>query len=297
MSRKWIARVMLAGSCFVMLSCPNPLDEAMLLHVKDAIGPVITVLSPAEGSSYAATVVVTGRVRDDSTASGDPGAVESMLYEVLGTALSGDIAVSPDGQFSFQFSTTNLSGTVVVRITAKDWNGNPVTASLTLVDQGAIPSFSALPDNGKVRLQWDAVPLADHYTIYYEKTNAIPNELYSPRIENAVSPFVLSNLINGNMHVFLLRAHSSSGGDNWSEAGAGHPALAGPPGADPHPGIPKHPGGVETDRCNGGVRGRQIPVPGWTLLQPQRLDPRYKLHGLLCRTGTDLLLRREARSV
>ena len=202
---------------FALISCRNPFNKQMLLQVKDAIGPVITISSPADGSSYAAMVAVAGTVRDSSTASGDAGTVKSLRYEVLATAIAGDVAVLQDGSFSFQFATANLSGSIVVKITAEDWNGTPVVASLTLVDQGAIPSFSADPGNAQVTLTWNPVPLADHYTLYYEKTNAIPNELYSLKIENVSSPLVISNLMNGNMHVFLLRSHSSEGEDNWSD--------------------------------------------------------------------------------
>jgi hypothetical protein len=201
----------------VLLSCRNPFNKSMLLQVKDAIGPVVTITSPVEGSSYAATVAVAGIVKDCSTASGEAGTVASLRYEVLATAIAGDVAVLQDGSFSFLFSTASLSGSLVIRVTAEDWNGNPVVASLTLVDQGAIPSFSADPGNAQVNLTWNPVPLADHYTLYYEKTNAIPNELYSLKIENAISPLVISKLTNGNMHTFLLRSHSSEGEDNWSD--------------------------------------------------------------------------------
>ena len=74
----------------VLLSCRNPFNKQMLLQVKDAIGPVITISSPADGSSYAAMVAVAGTVRDSSTASGDAGTVKSLRYEVLATAIAGD---------------------------------------------------------------------------------------------------------------------------------------------------------------------------------------------------------------
>jgi hypothetical protein len=83
MSRKWITRTLLAASCLAALSCPNPLDEAKLLHVKDTIGPVITISSPAEGSYCAKTVVVSGTVSDSATAAGDAGKVQALSYEVL----------------------------------------------------------------------------------------------------------------------------------------------------------------------------------------------------------------------
>lgn len=216
MNRKAATAAAIAACCFGILSCPNPLNEEMLLHVMDQIGPVITILSPANGSSYAATVVVSGTVRDFSTSLGEAGNVKSLRYEVLATALAGDVDFFKDGAFSFLFSTTNLSGSIVIKLTAEDWNGNIEEASLTLVDRGAIPSFAADPGNAKVTLTWDPVPLSERYTVYYEKTNAIPNGLFSLKIENATSPLVVSNLKNGDMHAFLLRSYSSLGEDNWS---------------------------------------------------------------------------------
>ncbi len=76
-----------------MLSCPNPLDIGMLLHVKDAIGPVITISSPAEGSYCAQTVIVSGTVSDSATATGDAGEVKALSYEV-GKIMSLDIHVN-----------------------------------------------------------------------------------------------------------------------------------------------------------------------------------------------------------
>lgn len=210
----------LALTCFfialIIFSCPTPINEEMFLQVKDEIAPGITILTPTEGSSYAATVIVTGTVSDTSTSDGGDGEIGSLSYEVMGTSLEGSITPTADGFFTFNFPTTNLSGSIVIQITASDWNGNELTKSLTLVDQGAIPTFTIDPGNGEVTITWDPVPMATSYTIYYEKNDILPSEAYSLTVSNATSPTTLKDLVNGDMHVFQLRSHSSSGTDNWS---------------------------------------------------------------------------------
>ncbi len=214
-------KYILTAACFsialIISSWTTPINEEMFLQVKDEMAPGIIILSPIEGSSYAATVIVTGIVTDSATSDGGEGGIGSLSYEVMGTSLAGDITPETDGSFTFNFPTTNLSGSIVIQITASDWNGNEITESLTLVNHGAIPSFTIEPGNGEVTLSWDPVSMAESYTIYYEKNDILPSEAYSLSISNASSPRTLDGLVNGDMHVFQLCSHSSSGTDNWSE--------------------------------------------------------------------------------
>jgi hypothetical protein len=215
----WGGRALFAAMLALapLSSCIAPISEAALLHAKDSIPPRVTIVSPSDGSSYAAMVVVTGTVADDATASGDAGKVSALSYRVTpDTVSSAAVPVAEDGAFSFRFPTTGVSGPVVVQITATDWNGNTAEPRLTLVDQGAIPSFSAEAGNHEVTLSWDAVPLAQSYTLYYTTNGSLPSQEYGTVADNVTSPCVLSGLRNGYKHVFLLRAHSSEGDDNWS---------------------------------------------------------------------------------
>ncbi|MCX6376640.1 MAG: fibronectin type III domain-containing protein [Armatimonadetes bacterium] len=201
-----------AVAALVLAACANPLDISTLNQIKDRIGPKVEILSPADGSSYAATVVVVGTVSDVSSDAGTKGSVKSLSYEIVPATLpGGGITVSADGSFTCQFPTTGFSGPMLIKIIAEDWNGNRTETTISLANMGAIPSFVATPGNHEVTLSWNPVPLAQSYTIYYEKSDIIPSEAYSLAVVNATSPCELPGLVNGDMHTFLLRAHSSAG--------------------------------------------------------------------------------------
>jgi hypothetical protein len=202
--------------CLALLACPNPVSESILLKVHDFTAPVITIDSPAQGSSYAATVVVSGKVAD-TAAPGVTGRVKSLSFELVPATLQGaSIPVQGDGSFSFQFETAGFSGQMVVKLTARDWNDNPGAASVTLFDAGAIPSFAATAANRSIILTWEDVPLAAGYSVYYTSNGTIPSEVYGTRISSVTSGFSVPAVVNGRMYTFLLRAHSTSGADNWS---------------------------------------------------------------------------------
>ena len=214
-----LLRTGLALSASALLSCLNPIDRTLLLHRKDAVAPHVAISSPADGASYAATVVVTGSVSDASSASGDGGQVALLLYSVTpATIPAADVtsSLSPDGAFSFQFVTAGFTGTMLITVSATDWNGNVASASVTLADKGAIPSFTAAPGPGSVTLSWDPVPLSTGYTVYYTTNGSVPSVANGLQLPGVSSPLALSGLANGAMHVFLLKSTSSSGADNWS---------------------------------------------------------------------------------
>jgi len=204
-----------------VFSCAPPIEEATLKHAKDSIPPVITLSSPADGSPYSSAVEVSGTVIDHSTESGDAGEVRGLSYEVLSTSIKGSAAVGSGGAFLFHFRTTNLSGTIYLKITAVDWNGNIGEKTVSLINAGnGIPSFAVVPGNGEVTLSWNPVPLTSRYTLYYTTNGTYPSEgYYDHKIESVTSPYTITGLTNGNAHVFLLKAVPSvpEVADNWSE--------------------------------------------------------------------------------
>lgn len=211
--RLWTRRVRVAallGTALLLAACPAPFDVDVASRVTDAAAPALSVESPEDGSSYPATVVVEGSVDDGA------GAVEQVTYEVLGSSISGAAVVSDDGGFSFSFPTSSLSGSITVEIAARDWNGNETTATLSLVDEGQIPSFRAEIGSGAVTLRWDDIPFSTRYDVYYTADGSLPSSDYGSALPDVSSPYTLDGLRNGAMHVFVLRSVSSEGEDNVS---------------------------------------------------------------------------------
>ena len=186
------------------------ITEAVLTLTDDETGPAITISAPSDQSYYAASVVVNGSVANSSTAI--PGAVDeiqSLSWEVLSSTLAGSLDFGT-GTYSFQFPTTALSGNVVVRLTAEDWNGNTTRQDLILLDGGSgIPSFAVVPGNGSAVFMWEPVALSAGYTLY----DAGNDTTYA----GATSPYTVSDLVNGNQYSFQLASLSSSGDNNVSE--------------------------------------------------------------------------------
>ncbi len=203
----------------LITGCPAPITAAILSKHKDGVGPRVTITSPADGSSYPATVVVTGTASDTADASGTPGEIAALRYDLAPATIPGaDITstLKADGTFSFQFATTSFSGTMVLTMTSTDWNGNKGSVSVTLVNQGAIPSFVPTQGNHSVSLSWNPVPLSSRYTLYYTTNGSIPSITNGTPMDNVTSPLSISGLANGSLCVFLLQSHSTSGADNWS---------------------------------------------------------------------------------
>jgi len=216
--KKTIILFLLVSAGFFILSCPSRIDESMLLHVKDTIAPVISITAPADGSSYASAVIVEGVVKDQTAEDGSAGEVRSLSFEVSAAGIGEQIEVKDDGTFIFQFSTSGLSGFLNVKLKAEDWNGNVGEVSLNLVDEGAIPSFSVIQDDGKVRLEWEEVPLTEQYVLYYTCNGTLPSENNGSKIDDITSPYKMEGLDNsGCMYVFRLNALSENGDDNWSD--------------------------------------------------------------------------------
>lgn len=209
----------------LLTSCPTPISMENVNQVKDTGAPDITILSPEDGSYYTELVTVDGKITDDTASEGEAGEIRSLSYEIigpLGTLESSDLTYEEDGSFSFQFASVNIDGSAVVKITAADWNGNIGEKSITLKDPGnEIPSFTVKPGNKEAALSWNSVPGAVGYTVHYTTNGTPPSIDYGKKIENitsaysAGSPLIIDELENGNMHVFLLQAHSGDPGDLW----------------------------------------------------------------------------------
>lgn len=213
-----------AAACFltaivIISSCPTPINEEMFLQVKDSLGPAIIISSPDDGAYCAKTVVVTGTVSDFSNDTGGTGQVKTLIYEILSTSIREEITFDTEGNFSFNFNTTSLSSNFVLKISAEDWNGNTADSSITLniMQENNIPSFTAIPGNHQVTLEWDDVPLSAKYTVYYATGGTIPSEQVGTCIDNISSPYTITGLDNTTYCTFLLASQSNDGMEtNWS---------------------------------------------------------------------------------
>jgi hypothetical protein len=218
--RRARGRVGAVGCLFaaaLLAGCPNPVTHEILERAKDREKPVVTITSPREGTYCARTVLVTGAATDAS-GSGGEGSVKSLHYEVLASAVSGDVTLDPDGGFAFSFPTVNLDSSFVLRLVASDWNGNTGETSITLLIQAGndIPSFSAAAENHAAVLRWDPVPGTASYTLHYTSNGAIPSASYGTHVPGVESGVRIGGLVDGLPYVFRLQAVATSGDDNWS---------------------------------------------------------------------------------
>ena len=185
--------------------------------MKDKAAPAVNIFSPVNNTPYTQTVTIQGTVLDS-------GQLRSLTWAVTGTLgvlATGEVplaSVGADGSFTFQFGTITFDGPIAITISAKDWNDNVGTAMITLTSPGSsVSSFTAVPDNRKVQLDWEEVPDAIDYTIYYTTNGTLPTEIYGNQV--VVTPPLhartITGLKNGAMHVFLLKA-STAAMNYWS---------------------------------------------------------------------------------
>ena len=194
----------------IAIDWQNNESEYILTLVDDEKGPVINISSPSDNSYYAKTVIVEGTVAN-SEEDHNTDQIKSLSYEVLSSSIRGNLTFE-NGTFIFQFVTTNLEGTQIVRITAEDWNENISEKDLILIDGGSdIPTLSAQSGNKSVILEWEEIPNTIGYTLYYSTNGALPSESVGITEPNVTSPYHLSDLKNGNLHVFLLKAEPEPG--------------------------------------------------------------------------------------
>ncbi len=141
-----IARILAAPALAVLVatSCPNPIDDELLLVVDDDTAPLVTITSPAEDSTYRYAVSVTGILLDSSQSAGDGrGFVRTLEFDVsndddltrtITFEREGRWTVYPPdptfdfdlstGAFAFTVDTSGLTGGHRFIFTATDLNAN-----------------------------------------------------------------------------------------------------------------------------------------------------------------------------
>jgi hypothetical protein len=149
-----IARALtVAGlALFIAVSCPNPIDDDLLLVVEDDITPSMVISEPLPNSYYHGDVTVTGTLADSSRQTGDgKGRLLTLSFSVSDASpldrtvtfeADGSFTVEPagssfdwdtsTGSFRFSFSSRELSGFRILTFVARDLNGNESRQQIAL---------------------------------------------------------------------------------------------------------------------------------------------------------------------
>jgi len=128
-----IAIVSAGALMTVLFSCPNPIGDILAKQIADADVPNIAITSPTDGGVYGGTVVIEGSVAD---AGGD---VKSLAVAVPVAEIKETVELDEEGEFSYSFSAHGITETILITLTAKDWNGNESSKTITLFNDGTGP--------------------------------------------------------------------------------------------------------------------------------------------------------------
>ncbi len=157
-----VRMLLLASASAALLSCPEPVDRALLRIVEDQIDPVITIVQPKANSFYKTRITVIGALEDSSAREGDHlGSLRSLEVRMPNTATlnrtvtfaeDGTYSVSPaDGTFTYQpasgafgleISAVDLSGPQLLTFLLTDRNGNATELAISLFDDPTGPHIA-----------------------------------------------------------------------------------------------------------------------------------------------------------
>lgn len=199
-------------------SCSNllePINPEVINKAKDVTPPEISISTSAVDDIFGQSVTVNGSILKED---GEITSVRYTITDSLGVVRRNE-AVSIDNinesrTFTFDFSTTDYTSSIVLRVFVIDWNNNLAVKEITLHYPGSvISSLKADSGNKYVNLIWDAIPNATSYTIYYTDNGNIPSENYvTGELQNLNSsydtknPLNISGLTNGKHYQLILEA-------------------------------------------------------------------------------------------
>ena len=160
-------------------------------------------------------------IRDDGYGSTDPSGTMEVTH-----GIPVDITATPDEIFAQEnvfdrWNTTSGSGVAFANnraaSTTVTLTGGDATIEATFEQTGAaFPAFTVQPDNKSVMLEWDDVPLAERYDLYYTNDGTTPSPLEGAVIQDVTSPYKMPGLDNGYFYSFRLRASTTDGEQVWS---------------------------------------------------------------------------------
>lgn len=106
---------------------------------------------------------------------------------------------------------------------AGDTSGTPVPPPVVTIP-GAPTEVSVQPGNGQVALSWSPVANATSYNVYWSTTVGVPPSQATRKTE-AVSPCVVTGLLNGTTYYFAVTAVNQSGESMHSAEVSATPAA------------------------------------------------------------------------
>jgi len=186
---------------------------ASITLVPDSTGPFLAITSPEDYAEYATVITLSGYAANSFSNTGITEVSPTILYELPGTNISGNLTLDADGGFSTTINASALSGDHTIQITTSDLNGNTTTAIITVVkpaDGGDVSGFTLTPGNKQVTISWNPVPFAESYTVFESR--------YGVTRTGVTSPLVWNNLENGNLYAFQLTAVLPEGSGSDAES-------------------------------------------------------------------------------
>ena len=170
--KSFLALLIVLAVTALLISCPEPLTEDVVMAAEDEIAPSISVISPSGNDPYYSEVDFNLAISDDAKAEGDgKGDIASIEFSISnddfrggkieisdGSVTQDDSAGSDEisydsssGICSFTFSTVDpnpLSGYISVSITATDRNGNITEETVSLSEStGPWVEFTLLDED------------------------------------------------------------------------------------------------------------------------------------------------------
>ncbi|NOY10381.1 MAG: hypothetical protein GXP33_16225, partial [Spirochaetes bacterium] len=148
--------------------------------------PEITITRPKDNSKYGARLLIEGRITDPYRNNAYIKKKTTLSLDIFSAGFSGKLStplrkeITPDsgGMFRIIVPAKDFSGSQVISLTAKTWNGKEANKSIKIeAGNSDIPSFSVTAGDGKAEITWNPVPLASNYTIYYTDDGSKPSEV------------------------------------------------------------------------------------------------------------------------
>lgn len=205
--------IKLSAAVLILAGCMNPITEDLSRIMNDKTPPVISLSEPLNLSYYSSVILLKGTIYDTG------GAVSEASYSFSGSDVSGVIPLGENGTFEVEIASRTpegiqvIDGPQMIEITARDLGGNVAAEQVQIIRESSgtdITDFNCNAGSREASFTWSPVPGAVSYELYNGETAEVRT--------NVSSPYVWSDLINGDLYTFQLKANipTELGDDAWS---------------------------------------------------------------------------------